>query len=72
MEPLARLLILAGVALLLVGLLVWVLPSIPFLGRLPGDLRIERPGFRFYFPLTTCLLVSVLLTLLWWLLSRLK
>jgi hypothetical protein len=54
-------LILAGVGLL------WILaPSIPWLGRLPGDIRIERENFRFYFPLVTCLLLSLLLTLVLW------
>ena len=54
-------LVLAGVGL------IWVLaPSIPWLGRLPGDIRIEREKFRFYFPLVTCLLVSLLLSLVLW------
>ena len=43
--------------------LVWILaPSVPWLGRLPGDIRIEGENHRFYFPLTTCLLLSLLLT----------
>jgi hypothetical protein len=62
-----------GWLLLVLGLgiaglgLVWILvPSIPSLGRLPGDIRIERENFRFYFPLVTCLLLSLLLSLLVW------
>ena len=48
--------------------LVWILiPSIPWLGRLPGDIRIEGEHVRFYFPLVTCLLLSVVLTLILWL-----
>ena len=55
-------LVIAGVGL------VWILaPSIPWLGRLPGDIRIERENFRFYFPLVTCLLLSLLLSLVVWL-----
>jgi hypothetical protein len=43
--------------------LVWILaPSIPLPGRLPGDIRIERESFRFYFPLVTCLLLSLILS----------
>ena len=54
-------LVLAGIGL------VWILvPSIPWLGRLPGDIRIERENFRFYFPLVTCLLFSLLLSLVVW------
>ena len=62
-----------GWALLVLGLviagvgLVWILaPSIPRLGRLPGDIRIERENFRFYFPLVTCLLLSLVLSLVLW------
>lgn len=60
--------ILLILGLVLAGLgLIWILaPSIPWLGRLPGDIRIERENFRFYFPLMTCLLLSVLLTLILW------
>jgi hypothetical protein len=47
--------------------LVWILgPSIPCLGRLPGDIRIERENFRFSFPLVTCLLLSLVLSLVVW------
>lgn len=58
MEPgsLGRLLVGAGVVL--VGLLVQWMPSVSWLGRLPGDIRVERPGFRVYFPVMTCLVVS--------------
>jgi len=55
--------------LLILGLvqgvgLGWVLaPSISWLGRLPGDMRIERENFRFYFPRVTCLLLSLVLSL---------
>jgi Protein of unknown function (DUF2905) len=55
-------LVIAGVGL------VWILaPSIPWLGRLPGDIRIERENFHFYFPLVTCLLLSLVLSLVVWL-----
>jgi hypothetical protein len=63
-----------GLALTILGLviagigLVWILaPSIPWLARLPGDIRIERENFRFYFPLATCLLLSLALSLVVWL-----
>jgi hypothetical protein len=59
-------LLVLGVVIAGVGL-VWILaPSISWLGRLPGDIRIERENFRFYFPLVTCLLLSLLLSLVVW------
>ncbi len=60
-----RILIIAGLALLAAGVL-WPWLSQLGLGRLPGDIVIARPHFRFYFPLVTCLLISVVLTLLFW------
>ncbi|SFN99728.1 DUF2905 domain-containing protein [Nitrosospira briensis] len=64
-----RLLIIAGILLLLVGIAWPWLSKLP-LGRLPGDIIIERENFRLYFPLTTGLLVSLLLSLLLWWWSR--
>lgn len=61
---LGRFLFWLGLCFVVVGVLLQVAPQIPWLGRLPGDIRIERPGFRLTFPLTTCLLISVVLTLL--------
>ena len=66
-----------GLTLIVIGLLiagigvVWFIsPSIPWLGKLPGDIRIEREDFRFYFPLTTCILLSVLLSGVLWLIRH--
>jgi hypothetical protein len=64
-----RILIVAGVVLLVAGLL-WPLITRLGLGRLPGDIVIERPNFSFYFPLATSILVSVVLTALFWLFRR--
>ena len=62
-------LIVLGVAILAAGFLWPWIGKLPF-GRLPGDIRIERDGFGFYFPLTTGLLVSAVLTLLFWLFRK--
>lgn len=72
MRDLGRLLVLAGGALVVVGALVWLAPSVPWLGRLPGDIRIERPGLRLYLPITSCLAISLALSALAWLFSRLR
>jgi len=69
-EQVARWLIALGLLLLGFGLLLYAFPSVPWLGKLPGDLQIERPGFRFYFPIASCLLLSALLSALWWMVSR--
>jgi hypothetical protein len=64
------LLVIVGLVIVAAGV-VWLLaPSIPWLGRLPGDIVVERENGRFYFPLTTCILASVVLSGLLWLLRR--
>ena len=72
MESLARTLIVAGLVLVALGLLLYAGPSIPLLGRLPGDIRIERPGFRLFVPITSCILVSLILSAVLWLISKLR
>jgi uncharacterized membrane protein YkgB len=56
-------LVVAGLLLVVVGALLMLGPRIPWLGRLPGDLAIETPRVRLYFPIVTCLVLSVLATL---------
>lgn len=58
-----------GLVLVVVGLL-WPWLSKLGLGRLPGDIAIERGNLRFYFPITTCLIVSAVLSFVFWLLNR--
>jgi Protein of unknown function (DUF2905) len=64
-----RLLIVAGLALVAAGVL-WPWLSRLGLGRLPGDIVIQRQNFSFYFPVVTCLAISVVLTLLFWLFRK--
>ena len=65
-----RVLILIGVCFIIAGLAVSVLPKIPGIGRMPGDIFIRKDHFTFYFPITTCLLLSALLTVCLWLAGR--
>jgi len=65
-----KLLIILGLTLAAAGLLLTFAGRIPLIGKLPGDLRIERENFTFYFPLGTCLLLSLLLSLIFWLFRR--
>jgi hypothetical protein len=63
-------LIILGLVLVAVGLTLHFSGRIPLLGRLPGDIRIEKENFSFYFPLGSCLLLSLVLSLLFWLFKR--
>jgi hypothetical protein len=63
MAEFGKTLIYIGIALLVLGLILSAAGKIPWLGHLPGDIYIQRERFTFYFPLTTCILVSVIITL---------
>ncbi len=60
---LGKMLILFGVFIIVIGLLLVIGEKIPWLGRLPGDILIKKEKFTFYFPLTTSILISIILTL---------
>ena len=64
MQPsLPKLLVAVGLVIVVAGLLLWALPGkFNWFGRLPGDIRVERENFRFYAPITTMILLSLLLT----------
>jgi len=66
-----RALIALGILLVMVGVAVEYAPRLPFrIGRLPGDIYIHRNNTTFYFPIVTCILVSALLTLIFWIFNR--
>ena len=65
-----RILIVVGVTLLLIGLLWPWLGKLP-LGRLPGDIRIEKDGLTFFFPIVTGIVISVVVSLILWLVRKL-
>jgi len=67
---LGKILILFGLIIAGIGAVVLLGAKIPFLGRLPGDILIRRKNFTFYFPLATCIIISIILTLIFWLLRR--
>jgi hypothetical protein len=72
MTELGKILVGVGALLVVLGGLLWLVPQAPWIGRLPGDVRIERPGFSLYLPLGTCLVLSLVLSLLAWLVQRLR
>jgi Protein of unknown function (DUF2905) len=69
-NDLGRVLIIAGVVIAAVGVMLVFVGRVPWLGRLPGDIHIERGSWSFHFPLATSLLVSVLLTLVFYFIGR--
>lgn len=66
MQDFGKILMLIGLVLLVAGAALYFLKGIPFLGKLPGDILIKRENFTFYFPLATSLLLSLVLTLLFY------
>ncbi len=71
MSDIGKILVVIGLALAVLGGLLWLGGRVNLpLGRLPGDIRIERDHFKFYFPLATCVLLSVVMTLILWLLGK--
>lgn len=71
-DLIGRSLLVLGGLIALVGLLFLLAPRVPFIGRLPGDISIERDGFSFFFPLAIMLLVSLILTVVLNVIVRLK
>jgi hypothetical protein len=70
MNDVGKLLIVFGLLIALVGVVLVLIGRVPGLGRLPGDILIQRGNWTFYFPLATSLVLSVVLSLLVWLLGR--
>ena len=69
-HEIGKILIVSGLVLLCIGLFISFGGKFNFLGKLPGDIHIERDNFSFYFPLGTCLLISLLLSLAFWFFKR--
>jgi len=70
MNELGKLLFITGLALAVVGLLLWTGVGKGWLGKLPGDINYTKGHFSFHFPLVTCILLSLLLTLILWLFRK--
>ncbi len=70
MNDIGKILVLVGLGLVVLGGLLWLGGKLPSVRPAAGDIRIDREHFKLYFPLTTCLLISILLTLLFRLLGK--
>ncbi len=71
LEPLGKILVFIGLFLVVIGVIILFGSKIPYIGRLPGDIIIQRKNFTFYFPITTLILLNLLLLLISWLLRKL-
>ena len=71
LEPLGKILVFVGLFLVVIGVIILFGSKIPYIGRLPGDIIIQRKNFTFYFPITTLILLNLLLLLISWLLRKL-
>ena len=69
-NDLGKFLVAAGLLLVVVGLMLWSGFGKSWLGRLPGDVHLTKGNFSFYFPIVTCLLLSILLTIVLWLFRK--
>ena len=64
MPALGKMLIVVGIVFIIMGLAFLFGDKIPFLGKLPGDISIQKERFSFYFPITTCIIISIVLSIL--------
>ncbi|MCK4487200.1 MAG: DUF2905 domain-containing protein [Desulfobacterales bacterium] len=67
---LGKALIIMGLVIAGIGILLVLTPKVPWFGKLPGDILIKKDTFRFYFPITTCIIISLILTLLFYLFRK--
>jgi hypothetical protein len=69
-QYIGKFLFVLGISVAFIGALLMLSVKIPFLGKLPGDILIQKKNFTFYFPIATSIIVSLVLTLLFWLFGR--
>jgi Protein of unknown function (DUF2905) len=70
MQEFGKILVILGVIIFVAGILLWKFGGFGPLGKLPGDISVQRGNFSFSFPIVTCLILSVVLTLVMWLLRK--
>lgn len=71
-SAMGKILIIMGLIIVVIGALMILGPRIPFIGRLPGDIYVRRENFVFYFPITTSILISIILSLILFLIGRFR
>jgi hypothetical protein len=69
-QPFGKIFIIIGIAIVAMGIVMTFFDRIPLLGKLPGDISVKKDNFQFYFPLTTSIVLSVVLSLVIWLVAN--
>lgn len=69
-QYMGRFLILTGVIIVVIGVLFLFSGKIPWIGKLPGDIIVQKKNFAFYFPIATSILISIIITLFLWLIGK--
>ncbi len=72
MGEIAKVMILIGAVLILVGLVILVFPRLPFMGKLPGDILIKKENFTLYFPLATSIVISIIISLVLYVINKFR
>ncbi len=70
MQDVGKFLIITGIIIVAIGALLFITGKIPWIGRLPGDIVVQRKNFTFYFPLATSILLSIIISLILWFFGR--
>ncbi len=65
-----KIIIFIGLLLVIIGFIFMLGSKLPFIGKLPGDIAIERKNYSFYFPITTCIIISIILSFILWLFNK--
>ncbi len=72
MGEMAKMIILVGICLVVIGLAMLLIQKVPFLGRLPGDILIKKEKFTVYFPLATSIILSIIISLILYLIGKFR
>lgn len=71
MQQVGKFIVIAGLMIAVIGVLIWLLGDrLHWFGNLPGDIRVERENFRFYFPITTMVILSIAVSVILWIIRR--
>jgi hypothetical protein len=70
MVQFGKILIITGAVIVVIGAIMMLSGKLPWIGRLPGDIMVQKKSFTFYFPIATCILLSIIISIIFWLIGR--